>query len=76
MVGLAKARERALDNRRKIGQGIDQRITENPTPTLTEALAAVIEGRSASWKNSRRSMEIWCNSVRNHADNLIHRPVN
>ena len=75
VVGLATARERALDNRRKIDQGIDPRITENPTPTLADALEAVIEGRSASWKNGGRSAEIWRNSVRNHADNLIHRPV-
>ena len=75
VVGLATARERALDNRRKIEQGIDPRITENPTPTVADALEAVIEGRSASWKNGGRSAEIWRNSVRNHADNLIHRPV-
>jgi len=75
VVGLATARERALDNRRKIEQGIDPRITQNPTPTLADALEAVIEGRSASWKNGGRSAEIWRNSVRNHADNLIDRPV-
>ena len=75
VVGLATARERALDNRRKIEQGIDPRIAENPTPTVADALEAVIEGRSASWKNGGRSAEIWRNSVRNHADNLIHRPV-
>ena len=75
VVGLATARERALDNRRKIEQGIDPRITENPTPTVADALEAVIDGRSASWKNGGRSAEIWRNSVRNHADNLIHRPV-
>ena len=75
VVGLATARERALDNRRKIEQGIDPRIAENPTPTLADALEAVIEGRSASWKNGGRSAEIWRSSVRNHADNLIHRPV-
>ncbi len=75
VVGLATARERALDNRRKIERGIDPRITENPTPTLADALEAVIEGRSASWKNGGRSAEVWRNSVRNHADNLIHRPV-
>ena len=27
------------------------RIAENPTPTLADALEAVIEGRSAPWKN-------------------------
>ena len=58
VVGLATARERALDNRRKIEQGIDPRITENPTPTVADALEAVIEGRSASWKNGGRSAEI------------------
>ena len=57
------------------GQGIDPRIAENPTPTLADALEAVIEGRSGSWKNGGRSAEIWRNSIRNHADNLLHRPV-
>ena len=74
VVGLATARERALDNRRKIEVGIDPRIAENPTPTLADALEAVIEGRSASWKNGGRSAEIWRNSVRNHAYNLRTAP--
>ena len=75
VVGLATARERALANRTKIEAGIDPRVDATPTATLSDALEAVIEGRSASWKNGGRSAEIWRNSVRNHADNLLHRPV-
>ena len=56
-------------------EGIDARVAENPTPTLADAVEAVIEGRSASWKNSGRSAEISRNGVRNHADKPIHRHV-
>lgn len=55
--------------------GHDSRITESATPTLADALEAVIEGRSAPWKNEGRSAVIWRDSVRNHAADLIHRPV-
>ena len=75
VVGLASARERALENRQKVDQGIDPRVTENPTPTLADALEAVIEARSGSWKDGGRSAEIWRSSIRNHADNLLHRRV-
>ena len=73
-VGLAAARERAIENATLVAAGVDPRRTDE-APTLADALEAVIEGRAGSWKDGGRSAEIWRASVRNHATTLLHRPV-
>ena len=73
LVSLREARDAAFENRRAVARGIDPRTPD--TPTLADALEAVIASRAASWKDGGRSAEIWRNSVRNHAASLLDRPV-
>lgn len=73
LVSLREARDAAFENRRALAHGINPRAAV--TPTLADAVEAVIESRSASWKDGGRSAEIWRASVRNHAASLLQRPV-
>ncbi len=73
LVSLREARDAAFENRRSVAHGINPRTAV--TPTLADAVEAVIASRSTSWKDGGRSAEIWRSSVRNHAAGLLQRPV-
>ena len=57
-VTLAMARDRALDNARRVGSGEDIRKPPATVPTVDEAFDRVIKGRQKSWKG-RASLNKW-----------------
>ena len=74
IVTLAKARARALDNRRKIDDGIDPRAPD--APTLREATERVIELHRSTWRTGSRSEKQWRSSLETYAyPRLASKPV-
>ena len=64
-VSLAMARDRALDNARRVESGEDIRKPPPTVPTVDEAFDRVIKGRQKSWKGSVsrskwRRMQVLC----------------
>ena len=57
-VSLAMARDKALDNARRVESGEDIRKPPPTVPTVDEAFDRVIKGREKSWKG-RASLERW-----------------
>ena len=58
-VTLAMARDRALDNARRVESGEDIRKPPPKVPTVDEAFDRVIKGREKSWRGGG-SLEKWC----------------
>ena len=52
-VSLALARGKAIKNAQAVEEGIDPRMPVATTPTLAEAVDAVIASRSEGWKNPK-----------------------
>ena len=63
VVTLAMAREKALDNARRVHQGEDIREPGPTVPTVAEAFEQVIALRSPAWKGSRTKNN-WYTSLR------------
>ena len=63
VVTLAMAKEKALDNARRVHQGEDIREPGPIVPTVAEAFEQVIALRSRAWKGSR-TKENWYTSLR------------
>ena len=66
---LKEARDKALENRRAVEQGIDpraQRATAR-VPTFADAVEAVIQVHAETWKNGGRSEQIWRQSLGDYA---------
>ena len=64
-VTLAMARDKALDNTRRVESGEDIRKPPPTVPTVDEAFDQVIKGREKSWKgraslNKWRRMKVLC----------------
>ena len=64
-VSLAMARDKALDNARRVESGEDIRKPPPTVPTVDEAFDRVIKGREKSWKGSAslrkwRRMQVLC----------------
>ena len=53
MVTLARARELALENRRRVEDGIDPRTPVKTIPTFAHAIESAIAVRAAAWKNPK-----------------------
>lgn len=77
VVTLSMARERALENRRRLWAGEDPRTGRpaplapvaapvSTAPTFREAAAAVLETNKASWRNPR-SAALWVRMLERHA---------
>ena len=78
IVTLAEAREIALENARAVRRGHDPRSArKNTVPTFAQALDAVIDLHSASWRARGRSEKQWRASMETYAlPRLGRRPVN
>ena len=63
VVTLAMAREKALDNARRVAQGEDIREPTQPVLTVAEAFEQVIALRSPAWKSSQTKNN-WYTSLR------------
>ena len=63
VVALADAREKALENTRRVAQGEDIRRSKPTVPNVREAFDKVIDMRSPSWKNAR-TLDGWHRSQR------------
>ena len=70
VISLAKARDLALDYRRKIAQGIDplaeRQAEKNETPTFTSCAALYIRAHRRSWKNHKHKMQ-WVTTLKTYA---------
>ena len=77
LVALAEAREMALQNARAVRQGRDPRAaTRGAAPTFAQALEAVIDLHSASWRARGRSEKQWRASMETYVlPRLGQRPV-
>ena len=53
VVTLARARELALENRRRVEDGIDPRTPVKTIPTFADAIESAIAVRAAAWKNPK-----------------------
>ena len=53
LVTLAKARDKALDNARRVSEGEDIRAPRRKTPTVDEAFEKVIALRSPGWRGKK-----------------------
>ncbi len=53
VVTLARARELALENRRRVEDGIDPRTPVKTIPTFADAIDSAIAVRSTAWKNAK-----------------------
>ena len=73
LVSLREARDAAFENSRAVTHGMDPRSPG--TPTVDDALEAVIAAHSAGWKDGGRSAQIWRASIANHAGALLPRRV-
>ena len=69
IVSLAKARRKALENRRAVEEGRNPRAGE--VPTFADAAEKVIAIHAASWKTGGRSAEIWRSSLATYAYPMI-----
>lgn len=78
IVTLAEAREAALENARAVRRGHDPRSAKKRVvPTFAQALDAVIDLHSASWRARGRSEKQWRASMEAYAlPRLGGRPVN
>ena len=59
VITLATARERALDNARRVAQGEDILKPPPIIPTVDEAFDIVIAQRRPSWKSTKTTEECW-----------------
>lgn len=80
VVSLAEARDKAIDYRRQIAQGLDpvaeKRKVADPVPTFRSAAARVHEEHKASWKNGKHQNQ-WINTLTTYAFPILgDRPVN
>ena len=74
VVTLAKARQRALENRRRIDDGIDPRAAD--APTFREAADCVIELHRSTWRDVGKSEKQWRSSLEAYAfPRLASKPV-
>ena len=73
IVTLAEAREKVLDNARRVRRGEDIRKPAPRIPTVAQAFEAVITARAPSWKgiNTKRA---WCTSLR-YCEKIAAMPV-
>ena len=67
IVTLARARVKALENRRAIEQGRDPRDRTGGIPTFERAADIVIELHKATWRDGAKSEAQWRASLRDYA---------
>ena len=79
LVGLAEAREKAMEAQRLARQGTDpvehrrQRVIEaSPTPTFTEVAARYIRAHRRAWKNLKHQRQ-WVSTMKTYARPVIGR---
>ena len=71
-VGLAEARDMALENHRSARRGIDPRRPD--TVTFAEALEEVIDAQRPGWKGDKTE-RIWRSQLANYCGRLMPMPV-
>ena len=79
VVTLKEARDKALENRRAVEQGIDPRAQRAAArvPTFAAAAEAVIKIHAETWKKGSRSEDNWRHSLGEYAmPKLGRKPVN
>ena len=75
-VQLSQARDKALENKRTLAEGVDPRTTAASMPSFEEIADKVISLHAASWRDRGKSEGQWRSSLRTYAFPTIgNKPV-
>ena len=67
VVSLSQARDKALENKRALAEGVDPRNSAASMPTFAELASKVIALHAASWRDGGKSQKQWESSLSTYA---------